>query len=117
MSYRCARLNSTCRGLQPSGLLITRSATSAPTQAMARLPYRPSTLSSAPNTPSVISSTAISTLNTSHTTRPGWLCVSRAKKLDQASEPAYALVRLIFTCDTSTNSTVAPSTQRGSPNT
>jgi hypothetical protein len=77
-----------CFGLQPSGLLMTRSATSAPTQAMATLLYRPSTRSSASNTPSVISSTAISTLKTSQTTRPGWLCVSRAKKFDQASEPA-----------------------------
>ena len=28
------------------------------------------------------------TLNTSQTTRPGWLCVSREKKFDQAIEPA-----------------------------
>ena len=75
-------------GDQPSGLLMTRSATSAPTQAIATLLYSPSTRSSAPNTPSVISSTAMMTLKTSQTTRPGWLCVSRAKKLDQASEPA-----------------------------
>ncbi len=81
-------MNSMCLGLQPKGLLMTRSATNAPTQPMATLPYKPSTRSSAPNTPSVISMTAISTLKTSHTTRPGWLCVSRAKKLDQASEPA-----------------------------
>ena len=26
--------------------------------------------------------------NTTHTTRPGWLCVTREKKLDQASDPA-----------------------------
>ena len=81
MSYRWARLNSMCFGLRPSGLLMTRSATSAPTQAIATLLYRPEHRSSASNTPSVISSTAISTLNTSQTTRPGWLCVSRAKKL------------------------------------
>jgi hypothetical protein len=37
MSYRCARLNSIPGGERPSGLLITRSATSAPTQAMATL--------------------------------------------------------------------------------
>ena len=50
--------------------------------------YRPSTLPSAWNTSSSISISAISVLNTIHTTRPGWLCVSRAKKFDQASEPA-----------------------------
>jgi len=75
-------------GLRPSGLLMTRSATRAPTQAMATLLYRASTFSSAPNTPSVISSVAMPTLNTSHTTRPGWLRVTRAKKFDHASEPA-----------------------------
>ena len=52
------------------------------------LEYRPSTSPSAWNTFSSISISAISVLNTIHTTRPGWLCVSRAKKLDQASEPA-----------------------------
>ena len=88
MSYRCARLNSMCFGLQPNGLLMTRSATSAPTQAIATLLYSPSTRSSASKMPSDISITAISTLNTSQTTRPGWLWVSRAKKLDHASEPA-----------------------------
>ena len=67
---------------------MTRSATSAPTQAMATLAYRPSTRSSAPKTPSVMSSMAMMTLNTSQTTRPGWLRVSRAKKLLHASEPA-----------------------------
>ena len=36
----------------------------------------------------IISNTAINTLNTSHTTRPGWLWVRRAKKLLQASDPA-----------------------------
>ncbi|MNV13233.1 hypothetical protein D3C71_1038640 [compost metagenome] len=87
-SYRCARRNSMPLGDRPSGLLMTRSATSAPTQAMATLLYTASTFSSAPNTPSVISKVAINTLNTSHTTRPGWLRVTRAKKLDHASEPA-----------------------------
>ncbi len=47
-----------------------------------------STFSSAPNTPSVISKVAMTTLNTIQTTRPGWLRVMRAKKLDQASDPA-----------------------------
>lgn len=75
-------------GLRPSGLLITRSATNAPTQATATLLYTASTFSSAPNTPRTISSVAIPTLNTSQTTRPGWLRVTREKKLDQASEPA-----------------------------
>ena len=87
-SYRWARRNSTSGGDRPSGLLITRSATTAPIQAIATIEYMPSTCSSALNTPTSISSTAISTLNTTHTTRPGWLWVSRAKKLDQASEPA-----------------------------
>jgi len=36
MSYRCARLNSMYLGLRPSGLLITRSATSAPIQPAAK---------------------------------------------------------------------------------
>nr|GFD59317.1 hypothetical protein [Tanacetum cinerariifolium] len=39
MSYRCARLNSMCFGEKPSGLLITRSATRVPIQAMATLAY------------------------------------------------------------------------------
>jgi len=30
----------------------------------------------------------MATLKMSHTTRPGWLCVSREKKFDQASDPA-----------------------------
>ncbi len=38
--------------------------------------------------PSSISSSAMATLNTSHTTRPGWLWVSREKKFDHAIEPA-----------------------------
>ena len=35
-----------------------------------------------------MSSKAISVLKTTQTTRPGWLCVNREKKFDQASEPA-----------------------------
>ena len=81
-------MNSICRGDRPSGLLITRSATSAPIQAMATLAYSPSTCSMASNTPSSISISAIDTLNTSQTTRPGWLWVTRAKKFDHAREPA-----------------------------
>ncbi len=88
ISYKWARLNSMWRGDRPSGLLITRSATSAPIQATATLAYSPSTCSSAWNTPNSISRVAITTLNTSHTTRPGWLWVIRAKKFDHASEPA-----------------------------
>ena len=38
--------------------------------------------------PSSISNSAIATLNTSQTTRPGWLWVRREKKFDQAIEPA-----------------------------
>ncbi len=38
--------------------------------------------------PSSISKSAIETLNTSQTTRPGWLWVSREKKFDHASDPA-----------------------------
>ena len=75
-------------GLRPSGLLITRSATTAAIQAMATLENRPSTRSSAWNTFSSISSTAIRALNSAHTSRPGWLWVRRAKKFDHASEPA-----------------------------
>ena len=37
MSYRCARLNSMPLGERPSGLLMTRSATTAIIQAMAML--------------------------------------------------------------------------------
>ncbi len=88
MSYRCARLNSMPCGDSPSGLLTTRSATTAIIQAMAMLEYSPSTSPSAWNTFISISMKAISVLNTTHTTRPGWLCVTREKKLDQASEPA-----------------------------
>ena len=87
-SYRWARLNSTPLGLQPSGLLTTRSATTAMIQLMAMLAYRPSTPPMAWKTSSSISISAINVLNTIHTTRPGWLCVSRAKKLLQARLPA-----------------------------
>ena len=38
--------------------------------------------------PSSISSSAMATLKTSQTTRPGWLWVRREKKFDQAMEPA-----------------------------
>ena len=67
---------------------MTRSATTAIIQAMAMLEYRPSTSPSAWNTSISISMKAISVLNTTQTTRPGWLCVRREKKLDQASDPA-----------------------------
>ncbi|MNY83787.1 hypothetical protein D3C86_2268010 [compost metagenome] len=60
----------------------------APTHATARWAYSASTCSKASNTPIAISITAISTLKASHTTRPGWLCVSLAKTFDHASEPA-----------------------------
>jgi hypothetical protein len=75
-------------GDRPSGLLMTRSATTAAIHEMAMLEYSPSTWPRARKTSSSISSSAISVLNTTHTTRPGWLCVSRAKKFDHASEPA-----------------------------
>ena len=88
MSYRCARLNSMPLGDRPSGLLMTRSATTDMIQAMAMLEYSPSTSPMARNTFISISMKAISVLNTTHTTRPGWLCVRREKKLDHASEPA-----------------------------
>ncbi len=88
MSHRCARLNSMPGGDRPSGLLMTRSATTAIIQAMAMLANRPSTSPSASNTFISISMKAMSALNTTHTTRPGWLCATREKKLLQASEPA-----------------------------
>ena len=50
--------------------------------------YSPSTSPSAWNTFISISMKAMAVLNTSQTTRPGWLCVRREKKFDQASEPA-----------------------------
>ncbi|MDT4855663.1 hypothetical protein FQZ97_900260 [compost metagenome] len=106
-SYRCARLNSMPGGDQPSGLFTTRSATTAMIHAMAMLEYRPSTWPKAWKTFISISRKAMKVLKTTQTTRPGWLCVAREKKLDQASEPAYALVTLIFSCDTTTNSAVA----------
>src|SRR5919206_4085646 len=87
-SYRWARLNSMPLGDQPIGLLTTRSATTAIIQLMAMLEYSASTLPRAEKTLSSISINAISVLNTTHTTRPGWLWVSRAKKFDQASDPA-----------------------------
>src|SRR5690606_6509153 len=96
MSQRWARLNSMPLGLQPRGLLITRSATTAMIQAMAMLAYTPSTWPRAWNTFISISMKAMKVLNTTQTTRPGWLCVRREKKLLQASEPAYALVTLIL---------------------
>ncbi len=80
-------------------------------QAIARFEYSPSTSPSARNTFISISMNAISVLNTTHTTRPGWLCVMREKKLLQASEPAYALVTLILSCDSTTNSAVAATAQ------
>jgi hypothetical protein len=73
-------------GRQPSGLLITRSATTAIIQAMAMLEYRPSTSPSAWKTFISISTRRSAVLNTTHTTRPGWLCVRREKKLLQASD-------------------------------
>jgi len=76
------------RGDRPSGLLTTRSATTAIIQAMAMLEYSPSTSPSAWNTFISISMKAMSVLNTTQTTRPGWLWVRREKKLLQASEPA-----------------------------
>ena len=88
MSYRWARLNSMPGGDRPSGLLTTRSATTAMIQAMAMLEYSPSTSPMARNTFISISMKAMSVLNTTHTTRPGWLCVRREKKFDHASEPA-----------------------------
>jgi hypothetical protein len=88
MSHRCARLNSIPGGDSPSGLFTTRSATTAIIQAMAMLAYRPSTSPRASNTFISISMKAMSALNTTHTTRPGWLWVTREKKLLQASEPA-----------------------------
>ena len=75
-------------GDNPSGLLTTRSATTAIIQAMAMFEYTPSTRPIALKTSSSISISAISVLNTTQTTRPGWLCVSREKKFDHASEPA-----------------------------
>ena len=87
-SYRCARLNSIPGGDSPSGLLITRSATTAIIHAIVTLEYRPSTSPSAWKTFISISMNAISVLNSTHTTRPGWLCVTREKKFDQARDPA-----------------------------
>ena len=80
-------------------------------QLMAMLLYRPSTPPMALKSSSSISISAISVLNTTHTTRPGWLCVTRAKKLLQAREPAYAFVTLILSWLTTTSSTVALSAQ------
>ena len=67
---------------------MTRSATTAIIQLMAMLAYSPSTPPSAWNTSSSISISAMPVLNTTQTTRPGWLCVMREKKFDHASEPA-----------------------------
>ena len=75
-------------GDRPSGLLITKSATTAIIQAMAMLENRPSTSPMARNTFISISKNAMRVLNTTQTTRPGWLWVRREKKLLQASEPA-----------------------------
>ena len=75
-------------GESPSGLLITRSATTAIIHAIAMLLYSPSTWPSAWKTFISISTSAIAVLKTTHTTRPGWLWVTREKKLLHASEPA-----------------------------
>lgn len=88
MSYRWARLNSMPGGLRPRGLLTIRSATTAMIQAMAMLAYTPSTWPRAWNTFISIRRKAMKVLNTTQTTRPGWLCVRREKKLLQASDPA-----------------------------
>ena len=93
-------------GDRPRGLLITKSATTAIIQAMAMLENKPSTSPMARNTFISINMNAMSVLNTTHTTRPGWLWVRREKKLLQANDPAYALVTLILSCDTTTNTAV-----------
>ncbi len=51
-----------------------------------------------------ISSRAMPQLRKMYQTRPGCRWVSREKKLDQESEPEYALVELIFTWETMTKS-------------
>ena len=88
MSKRWARLNSIPGGDSPSGLLTTRSATTAIIQAMATFEYSPSTWPNAWKTSSSMSIRPIRVLNTTQTMRPGWLWVRRAKKFDQASDPA-----------------------------
>ena len=55
----------------------------------------------------------MATLNTTQTTRPGWLRVSREKKFDQAIDPAYALVTLILTCARTTSAPVKASATPG----
>ena len=75
-------------GLKPSGLLMTKSATTAAIHAIAMFEYKANTCSKALNTSNSINTIAILALKTTQTTRPGWLCVNRAKKLDHASEPA-----------------------------
>ena len=75
-------------GESPRGLLITISATTVMIQATATLEYSPSTRPITCSRSSSISISAISVLNTTQTTRPGWLWVRREKKLDHASEPA-----------------------------
>ncbi len=74
-------------GDSPSGLFTTRSATTAIIQAMAMLEYSPSTCPSAVNTFISISMKAMSVLNTTHTTRPGWLCVRREKSCSTRASP------------------------------
>src|ERR1700722_17655239 len=73
--------------------------------------------SSALKMPSSIRRSAIATLKTSHTTRPGWLWVSREKKFDHAIEPAYALVTLILTWEMMTKVQVKASATCGDENT
>jgi hypothetical protein len=59
-------------GLIPVRLSTTRSATSAPIQAIATVEYTDSTASRVSKMPISDSSSAMTTLNTSQTTRPGW---------------------------------------------
>src|SRR3546814_3851163 len=60
--------------------------------ATAKLLYSARTRSTTVWMPPSISISAIITLNTSHTTRPGCLCVSREKKFEEAIEIGRAHV-------------------------
>ena len=71
-SCRWARLNSMNGGLMPVRFKTTRSATSAPIHAMATVEYTDSTACRVSKMPSRVSSSAMTTLNTNQTTRPGW---------------------------------------------
>src|SRR3546814_14705869 len=74
-------------GLSPNGLLIIRSAVTAPNHATAKLLYSARTRPTTVWMPSSISISPIITLDTNHTNWPGCLCVRSENKFEEANDP------------------------------